>query len=221
MHPGSTISRFEERLLVARHEERHRRCCNKMFNMSTKQVKAEHQLPSGLLHPITVPTWKWDQITMDVVTGLPQTQRKHDAVWVIVDRLTKSAHFLPVKMDYSLDKLATILWTKLSEKKILGPDLVRDTEEKAEIIRRRLKEASDRQKSYADLKRKDIEYSVGDKVFLKASPWKKILRFGQKGKLSPRFIGPYEIVERVGPLAYRLALPPTLDRFIMSFMYQC
>ena len=62
------------------------------------------------------------------------------------------------------------------------------------------------------LKRKDIEYEVGDKVFLKVSPWKKILRFGRKGKLSPRFIGPYEILEIVGPVAYRLALPPELAK---------
>ena len=75
-----------------------------------------------------------------------------------------------------------------------------------------LKSASDRQKSYADLKRKDIEFQIGDKVFLKVSPWKKILRFGRKGKLSPRFIGPYEIIERVGPVAYRLMLPPELEK---------
>ncbi|WMV58770.1 hypothetical protein MTR67_052155 [Solanum verrucosum] len=69
-----------------------------------------------------------------------------------------------------------------------------------------------RQKSYADLKRRDIEYQVGDKVYLKVSPWKKIMRFGQKGKLSPRFIGPYKILERVGPVAYKLASPPELDK---------
>ena len=72
--------------------------------------------------------------------------------------------------------------------------------------------ASDRQSSYANLKRKDIEYEVGDKVFLKVSPWKKILRFGRKGKLSPRFISSYEILERVGPVAYRLALPLELAK---------
>ena len=71
---------------------------------------------------------------------------------------------------------------------------------------------SDRQRSYANLKRKDIEYEVGDKVFLKVSPWKKILRFGRKGKLSPKFIGPYEILERVGPVAYRLSLPLELSK---------
>ena len=70
-----------------------------------------------------------------------------------------------------------------------------DTEDKVKLIRDRLKEASDRQKSYADLKCKEIEYSVGDMVFLKVSPWNKILRFGRKGKLSPRFIGPYRILK--------------------------
>jgi len=89
---------------------------------------------------------------------------------------------------------------------------VQQTEDKVKIIKDRLKISSDRQKSYADLKRRDIEYQVGDKVFLKVSPWKKIMRFGQKGKLSPRFIGPYEILERVGPVAYKLVLPPEVDK---------
>ncbi|KAK5786502.1 hypothetical protein PVK06_041139 [Gossypium arboreum] len=95
---------------------------------------------------------------------------------------------------------------------MIGPELVQETESTVKKIRERLKTAFDRQKSYADLKRRDIEYSVGDKVFLKVSPWKKILRFGQKGKLSPRFIGPYEVIERIGPVAYRLALPPELQK---------
>ena len=90
---------------------------------------------------------------------------------------------------------------------MIGPDIVKETEEKLQLIRKRLKAARDRQKSYADLKRRDIEYEVGDKVLIKVSPWRKILLFGQKGKLSPRFIGPYEILKRVGPMAYRLALP--------------
>ena len=81
------------------------------------------------------------------------------------------------------------------------------TTEKIQLIRDRLKEAQDRQKSYADLKRQPIEYNLGDKVFLKISPWKGVLRFGKRGKLSPRYIGPYKVIERVGPVAYRLALP--------------
>ena len=73
-----------------------------------QRVKAKHQVPSGLLQPIRIPEWKWDRITMDFVVGLPLTGRKHDSVWVVVDRLTKSAHFLPVRTDYSLDKLAEL-----------------------------------------------------------------------------------------------------------------
>ena len=100
----------------------------------------------------------------------------------------------------------------MHEHKIIGPDLVKDTEEKIRIIQQRLKAASERQRSYADLKMRDIAYEVGDKVFLKVSPWRKILQFGKKGKLSPRFIGPYDVLERIGPVAYRLALPPELAK---------
>ncbi len=75
---------------------------------------------------------------------------------------------------------------------------MKQTEEKVKLIKANLKVTSDRKKSYANLRRKDIEYEVGDKVFLKVSPWKRVLRFRRKGKLSPRFIGPYEVIERVG-----------------------
>ena len=80
------------------------------------------------------------------------------------------------------------------------------------MIRERLKVATDRQKSYADMKRKDIRYEIGEKVFLKVSPWKKVMRFRKTGKLSPRFIGSYEVIEKVGPVAYRLALPSKLEK---------
>ena len=73
-----------------------------------QKVKAEHQVPSRLLQPIKIPEWKWDRITMDFVCELPLTGRKHDLVWVVVDRLTKLAHFLPMRTDYSLDKLAEL-----------------------------------------------------------------------------------------------------------------
>ena len=99
-----------------------------------------------------------------------------------------------------------LFWTEFGESKIFGVDLIKDAEQKVKVIRESLKAVTDRQKSYADLKRKDIEYQVGDKVFLKVSFWKKVFRFGRKGKLSSRFIGPYEISERVGPVAYRLIL---------------
>ena len=73
-----------------------------------QQVKAEHQRPSGLLQPLLIPEWKWDKITMDFVTRLPLTSLKHDAVWVIVDRLTKSAHFISIRKDYKLTRLARL-----------------------------------------------------------------------------------------------------------------
>ena len=80
------------------------------------------------------------------------------------------------------------------------------------MIRERLKVVTDRQKSYADLTRKDIRYEIGEKVFLKVSPWKKVMRFGKKGKLGLMFIGSYELIEKVGLVAYRLALPPELEK---------
>ena len=105
-----------------------------------------------------------------------------------------------------------LCWTELSEKKVIDPDLIQETEEKVKRIRERLKVVADRQKSYADLKRKGIQYEIGEKVFLKVSPWMKVMRFGRKGKLSPMFIGWYEVIEKVGPMAYRLALPPKLEK---------
>ena len=268
-----------------------------------QKVKVEHQVPSGLLQPIRIPEWKWDRITMDFVVGLPLTGRKHDSVWVVVDR---SAHLLPVRIDYSLDKLAELYikeivrlhgipvsiisdqdprftsrfwgklqealgtrlnfsiafhpqldgqserviqiledmlrscvidyegswdrhislvefvyhnnfqssigmapynalygrkcrtplcWTELSKKKVIGPDLIQETKEKVKMIRERLKVVIDRQKSYVSMKRKDIRYEIGEKVFLKVSPWKKVMRFGKNGKLSLRFIGPYDVID--------------------------
>ncbi|VFQ82707.1 unnamed protein product [Cuscuta campestris] len=84
--------------------------------------------------------------------------------------------------------------------------IVWKTEEKVKLIRDRLQVASDRQKSYADLKRLEISFDVGDKVFLKVSPWRRVLRFGKRGKLSPRFIRPYPVTAKVGPVAYQLVL---------------
>ncbi|GKD95276.1 putative reverse transcriptase domain-containing protein [Tanacetum coccineum] len=144
-----------------------------------QQVKIEHQRASGLLQPLEIPVWKWDEISMDFVTGLPRTQRKHDAIWVVVDRLTKSAYFLPIRKDYP--------------------------------VYRKLKEAQTRQKSYADRHRRALEFQLGEHVFLKVSPTRGVKHFGIKGKLSPRFIGPFEILDRVGEVSYRLALPPQLS----------
>ena len=100
-----------------------------------------------------------------------------------------SIDMVPYEALYGRICRTPMCWTELNEHKVIGPDIVKDTEAKVHVIRQRLKAVSDRQNSYADLKMKDIEYEVGDKVFLKVSPWRKVLRFGKKMKLSPRFIG--------------------------------
>ncbi|XP_060202543.1 uncharacterized protein LOC132630967 [Lycium barbarum] len=123
----------------------------------------------------------------------------------------------PYEALYGRKCRTSLCWSEVGERKIVGPEIVQQTEDKIKIIKGRLKITSDRQKSYADLKRREIEHQVGDKVFLKVSPSKKIMRFGQKGKLSPRFIRPYEVLERVGPVAYKLALPPELDKIYNVF----
>ncbi|XP_074318980.1 uncharacterized protein LOC141655850 [Silene latifolia] len=84
--------------------------------------------------------------------------------------------------------------------------------EQVHVIRQKMRAAQDRQKNYADLKRSEIEFGVGDKVLLKVSPMKRVMRFGKRGKLNHKYIGPYEILDRVGEVAYRFALPPALAR---------
>ncbi|KAG8498657.1 hypothetical protein CXB51_004929 [Gossypium anomalum] len=243
------------------------------------QVKAKHQMPSGLLQPIMIHEWKWDRVTMDFVEivrlhGVPLPiisdrdprftsrfwQKLQEAlgtklnfsiafhpqadgqservIQVLEDTLRccvlefqsswerylplveiaynnsyqTSLKMAPYEALYGRKCQMPLYWTELKENQIYGVDLIKETEEKVKVIRDCLKAASDRQKSYADLKRKEIAFQVGDNVFLKVSPWKKVIRFGRKGKLSPRFIGPYKIIERIRLVAYRLALPPELEK---------
>ncbi|KAL0560518.1 hypothetical protein IC582_000923 [Cucumis melo] len=105
---------------------------------------------------------------------------------------------------------------------MLGPELVQTTNAAIQKVRARMLTAQSRQKSYADERRKDLEFDVEDMVFLKVAPMKGVLRFEKKGKLSPRFVGPFEILEQVDPVAYRLALPPAFfavhDVFCVSML---
>ena len=94
---------------------------------------------------------------------------------------------------------------------ITGPALIRDTSEKVGLIRKCLLTAQSRQKSYDDVRRRPLEFEVGDHAFLKVMPKRGVVRFGKGGKLSPRLIGPFEILERIGTIAYRLALPPSMS----------
>ncbi|GJZ73357.1 hypothetical protein Tco_0637503 [Tanacetum coccineum] len=107
---------------------------------------------------------------------------------------------------------STVLWAEIGESSLTGPELVLDTTDKVVLIKENLKAARDRQKSYADNRRKPLKFEVGDRVMLKVSPWKGVVHFGKKGKLAPRYVGPFEIIERIGLVAYRLRLPEELSR---------
>nr|GEX62654.1 reverse transcriptase domain-containing protein [Tanacetum cinerariifolium] len=255
------------------------------------KVKAEHQKPSGLLVQPKIPEWKWDNITMDFVTKLPKSSQGYDTIWVIVDRLTKSAIFTPIRETEPMDKhtriylkevvtrhgipvsiisdrdtrhgihvsiisdrdprFASNFWRSLqnalgtrldmstayhpetdgqSERTIqtledmlracaidFGKELIQETTEKIIHIKQRMQAARDRQKSYADLKHKPMEFQVGDKVTLKVSPWKVVIRFGKRVKLNPRYVGPLKVLERVGDVAYKLDLLEELSRVHNTF----
>ncbi|GKE52559.1 putative reverse transcriptase domain-containing protein, partial [Tanacetum coccineum] len=253
--------------------------------LTCAKVKVEHQRPSGLLQQPEIPEWKWENITMDFIKKLPRTRSGHDAIWVVVDRLTKSAHFLVIREDYSIEKLARLytdeifachavpmsiildrdawftshlwqtfqkalgtrldmstayhpqtdgqsehtiqtlenmlracvidfggswdahlplaefsynnsyhtiiwcapfealygrksrsplLWAKIREGSLIGPELVQETTDKVVVIKEKLKAARDHQKSYADNRCKPLEFEVGDRVMLKVSPWKGV-----------------------------------------------
>ncbi|GJV03597.1 putative reverse transcriptase domain-containing protein [Tanacetum coccineum] len=181
---------------------------------------------------------------MDFVTKLPKSSQGCDTNWMIVDRLTKSAIFVPMRETNPMEKLARMylkekaLRTSLdmsiayhpqtngqSEMNIqtledmlcagvidFGKEIVQETTEKIVHIKQRIQAARDRQKSYADLKRKPMEFQVGDSVMLKVSPWKGVVRFGKRGKLNPRYVGPFKVLEKVGAIAYKLELPQELSK---------
>nr|GEU54643.1 hypothetical protein [Tanacetum cinerariifolium] len=196
-------------------------------------------------------------IAMNIVTKLPRTSSGHDTIWVIVDQLTKSAHFLPMRKDYKMNRLARLYlneivarhgvpiliisdrdsrftsWFWQTMQEALGTrgswdvhlSLVELSYNNSYHSSMRLKGARDRQKRYADKRMKPLEFSVGDHVLLKVSPWKGVVHFGKKGKLAPRFVGPFKITDRIGPIAYRLRLPEVLngvhDTFYVLNLKKC
>ncbi|KAL1193316.1 hypothetical protein V5N11_012555 [Cardamine amara subsp. amara] len=290
-------------------------------------VKAEHQVPSGMLQSLPIPEWKWDMITMDFVVGLPISQTK-DAIWVIVDRLTKCVRFLAIKktdgsavlarkyvqeivrlygvpvsivsdrdpkftsefwnafqkemgtrvhmstayhpqtdgqsertiqtledllrmcvLDWGghwVDHLSLVefaynnsyqasigmapyealygrpcrtplCWTQVGERSTLGASFVEETTEKIRVLKLNMREAQDRQKSYADKRRKELKFEVRDRVYLKMALLRGPNRSITATKLSPRYMGPFRIVERVGPVTYRLELPEIMHAFHKVF----
>nr|GEX20863.1 hypothetical protein [Tanacetum cinerariifolium] len=222
--------------------------------------------------------WTWDNITMDFITKLPKSSQGFDTIWVIVDRLTKSAYFLPIRENDPMDKLArlyldrivtrhgtpvsiicdrdgrkgwvkhlplvefsynnsyhasikvasyealygrkcrsSVCWAEVGEAQLTGLEMIQETTEKIILIKQMIQVAQDRQKSHADRKRKPMEFKVGDRVMLKVSPWKGVVRFIKRGKLNPRYIGPFKVLAKVGDVAYRLELPQELSRVHHTF----
>nr|GFC07433.1 putative reverse transcriptase domain-containing protein [Tanacetum cinerariifolium] len=123
----------------------------------------------------------------------------------------------PFEALYERKCRSPVCWTEVGEAQILGPELIQETTEKIVQIKERMQAAHDRQKSYADLKRKPMEFQVRDKVMLRVSPWKGVVRFGKRGKLNPRYVGPFKVLERIGDVAYKLDLPKELSRVHNTF----
>nr|GEW24134.1 putative reverse transcriptase domain-containing protein [Tanacetum cinerariifolium] len=164
--------------------------------LTCAKVKVEYQKPSGLLVQPKIPQWKWENITMNFVTKFPKTATRQDTIWA-----------------------------EVRDSQLTGLENIHETTEKIVKIKSRIQAARDRQKSYADVRQKPIEFQVGDKIMLKVSPWKGVIRFGKWGKLNPRYIGPFKIIAKVGTVAYRLELPEQLIKvhstFHVSYLKKC
>ncbi|GJU95787.1 hypothetical protein Tco_1320543 [Tanacetum coccineum] len=134
-----------------------------------------------------------------------------------IAKQSSSIKAAPFEVLYGLKCRSPICWAKVGDTQLTGLEIVHETTEKIIQIKKRIQAARDRQKSYVDRRRKPLEFEVGDKVMLKVSPWKWVIRFGKRGKLNPRYIRPFKILAKVGTLAYRLELPEQLSRVYNTF----
>ncbi|GKF54132.1 hypothetical protein Tco_0161042, partial [Tanacetum coccineum] len=123
----------------------------------------------------------------------------------------------PFESLYGQKCRSPICWAEVEDAQLTGPELIHETTEKIIQIKQRIQVVRDRQKSYADVRRKPLEFQVGDRVMLKVSPWKGVVRFGKRGKLNPRYIRPFKVLPKVGTVAYRLELPQQLSRVHSTF----
>nr|GEX62367.1 reverse transcriptase domain-containing protein [Tanacetum cinerariifolium] len=152
------------------------------------KVKAQHQRPSRLLVQPKIPEWKWDNITMDFATKLPKSSQGYDTIWVIVDRLTKSAIFTPIRETDPMDKLARIYLKEVVTRHGIPISII-----------------SDRDPSFASNFWRSLQNALG------------VVRFGKRGKLNPMYVGPFKVLEVIGKVAYKLELPKELSRVHNTF----
>ncbi|GJX70907.1 putative reverse transcriptase domain-containing protein [Tanacetum coccineum] len=123
----------------------------------------------------------------------------------------------PFEALYGRKCRSPVCWAEVGDVQLTGPEIIHETTEKIVQIRQCLQAARDRQRSYANVRRKPLEFQVGDHVMLKVSPHKGVIRFRKRGKLNPRYIGPFKILERIGPVAYKLELPEELSNVHSTF----
>nr|GEV49923.1 hypothetical protein [Tanacetum cinerariifolium] len=193
------------------------------------KVKAEHQKPFGLLQQPEIPVWKWERITMDfeaLGTNLDMSTAYHpqtdDQSKRTIQMLEDMLHACLIDFESSWDHQfplveSPVCWSEVGDSQLTGPELISDTTEKIVQIKNRLLTPRSRQKSYADKRTKPLEFEVGDMVLLKVSPWKGIVYFGKRKKLSPHYFGPFKILARFGPVAYTLELPEELKGIHSTF----
>ncbi|GJU85905.1 putative reverse transcriptase domain-containing protein [Tanacetum coccineum] len=200
--------------------------------LTCSRVKAECQNPSGLLIQPEIPTWKWERIMMDFVTKLPKTSSRLDTIWVINALGTQkdmSTAYHPetdgqsertIQTLKDMIRACVIDFGKGWERHLPLVEFSYNNNYHASIKAspfEALYAARDRQRSYANVRRKPLEFQVRDYVMLKVSPRKGVIRFRKRGKLNPWYIGPFKILKRVGPVAYTLELPEELSNVHSTF----
>ncbi|XP_039833438.1 uncharacterized protein LOC120694371 [Panicum virgatum] len=182
-----------------------------------QKVKAEHQRPIGLLKPLEIPMWKWEDITRDFVdVYLDPLGGSWEDHLPLAELAYNNSYQAIIKMAqyealYGCMCISPLCWDVVGERSLVGPDWVQQAHDKVRETRQNLLTAQNRQKSYVDVRQRDLEFIVGDEFLLKVSPTKGVVHFGTRGMLSPRYIGPYMITARVGALAYRLQLPELMS----------
>ncbi|GKE39760.1 putative reverse transcriptase domain-containing protein [Tanacetum coccineum] len=148
----------------------------------------------------------------------PETNRQRErTIQTLEDILRVCIKASPFEELYGRKCRSPVCWAKVGDVQLMGPEIIHETTEKIVQIRQRLQASKDRQKSYANIRRKPLEFQVRDRVMLKVSPRKGVIRFGKRGKLNPRYIGPFKILKRVGPVAYTLELPEELSNVHSTF----